>query len=421
MNLYLQLQQNDGIHYPDPLHVVLSTKLSLPYRLQYLHNAVEEGLGFLDIALPSSVEAIEAQVEIDDEQSQEAVARTNEEPEMLDGHRTPVADVHVESDKMANSLDRLLYDQKITQNIDIKTRIENPTITQDNSDNYDYDQHSNAREYHLEETPTSVSIDSKTVEQVERRSNHVSTSAQTKSPHRGYGVEAQTSSTLSNETLHSGDVDYEGQDKDLQVSSAASSTLRGDTSDVAPGEAQADSLTTTSQDERQSREASYEGDDPENFNTTVTNIPNGSPHLKSGSMNHTVALSRRSNSPSILIPQRKNSASVSDIDNNEITYEDDDGDEDENQNQRTNDDNEDNYGEADDNEDVLTTGSHPVQDNHSLPTTPLSQHDSLKRAREEEDDDLSTEVDLQGMEPQGKSISIKTNSYQAEMKRVRST
>ncbi|MCJ1435641.1 hypothetical protein MMC27_005016 [Xylographa pallens] len=423
MNLYLQLQHNDGIRFPDPLHVILTTKLSLPYRLQYLHNAVEEGLGFLDIVLPSSVEAIEARAESDDEQSQEPVARTNKEPEKLDGQRITVADVHDESDKMANSLDQLLDDQKNTQNIEIKTRNEHPTITQDNSDNYGHDQHSHVRNYYLEEVPTSVSIDSKTVEQVERRSDHVSASAQTSSSHSDYAVEAQILGTLSNETLHSGDVDYEGQEQEPQVSSAASSTLRGDTSDVAPGDAQANRLTTTSQDERQSREASYEGDDLEDFNITVTNIPNGSPHLKVGSTNHTVGSSRHSNSPTILVSQRKNSASVSDIDNNEITYEDEDGDEDENQNQGTNDDDDDDddYDEADDNEDVLTTGSHSVQESHSLPTTPLPQHDSLKRAREEEDDDLSPELDLQGMERQGKSVPIKTNSYQAEIKRVRST
>ncbi|MCJ1379766.1 hypothetical protein MMC17_002869 [Xylographa soralifera] len=410
MNLYLQLQHNDGIHYPDPLHVILTTKLSLPYRLQYLHNAVEEGLGFLDIVLPSSVEVIEARAETDDEQSQETEESTNEEHEQLVGQGSILADVHDESDKMAGSLDRLLDDRKNAQNIEIKTRDENPTITQDNSDNYGQDQHSNARNYDSEEVPTSFSIYSKAVKQVERRIDHILATTLTNTSHSGHAAEAQILGVLSNETLHNGDVDYEGQEKEPQVSSAASSTLRGDTSDVAPGEAQADSLTITSQDERQSREASHEGDDHENFVAIVTNIPNGIPHLNTGSMNQTAALNRRSNSPSILASQRKTSASVSDIDNNEITYEDEDGDEDEeenedeNQNEDPNDDDDDDYGGADDNEDILTTGSHSIQDIHSLPATPLSQHDSLKRAREEEDDDSSPEVDLQ-----------------AEMKRVRST
>ncbi|MCJ1294671.1 hypothetical protein MMC34_006229 [Xylographa carneopallida] len=403
MNLYLQLQHNDGVHYPDPLHVILTTKLSLPYRLQYLHNAVEEGLGFLDIVLPNSVEATEAQAEIDDEQAQETVARTNEKFENLSGQGIIAIDVHAEIGKLAGKSDRLLHDPQNAQNIETKTRIEKPTINHSNSDNYDQDQHSDAENQYLQGARTSVSIDSKTVEETENQSTHILAGAQNNTSQSAHAVEAQNSGPLSNETLHSGDVDYEGQDKEPQGSSAASSTLRGDVSDVAPGEAQGDSLTFTSQDERQSREASYEGDYRENLITTVTNMPNGTPNLKSGSINITAAFSRRSSSPTILVAPRKNSTSVSDIDNNEITYEDEEGDEDENQYEGTNDD--DDYDEAGDDEDILTTESHSVQDNHSLPETPQSQHDSLKRAREEEEeDDLSPEADLQ-----------------AEVKRVRST
>ena len=426
MNLYLQLQHNDGIYHPDPLHVILTTKLSLPYRLQYLHNAAEEGLGFLDVVLPSSVEVVEEQVEIDDEQSQETVAKTNEEHEYLIGQGSTVADIDDESDKMASSPNRLLHAQKNAQKIEIKSGYENLTITQDDSDNYGQDQHSNAREYYMEEVPMSVSIDSKTVEQVERRSNHTLSSTRNDTLHSGSTVEAHILHALSNEALHNGDVEYDGQEKEPQISSAASSTLRGDTSDVAHGEAQADNLTVNSQDERQSREASYGGNDRENLNSTVTVTPDGTLYLNSGSINHTAALNRRSNSPSIVVSQRKNSVCVSDIDNNEITYEDEDGDEDEKRDVGVNDDDDDDdadeeYGEADDNEDILTTGCKSVQDNKNLPATPLSHHGSLKRAREEDDGESSPKDDLQGMGAAREiSFNHKANLYQAELKRVRS-
>ncbi|MCJ1284816.1 hypothetical protein MMC26_004153 [Xylographa opegraphella] len=420
MNLYLQLQHNDGMHYPDPLHVILTTKLSLPYRLQYLYNAVEEGLGFLDIVLPSSVEVIESRTEIDDEQSQDKVPRTKEEPEKWIGQRSTVAEADDGSDKIASSLDRLLHDPNNAQNIEIKTRNEDPTMTQANSDDYNQDQHPNAGVHYLGEVPTSTSIDSIAVES---GSDHVLGSAQPNKSDSVHTVEAQIFGAFFNEKSHDGDADYEGQEKEPQVPSAASSTLRGDASDVAHGEAQADSLTITSQDEYQSREASYEGVDDRSFSTTVPNISEGSTDLLSGVMNHTAGLSRPANSPSTPVSQRKNSASVSAIDNNEITYEDEEDDEEENQDEGTGDEEEnqneglgeddddddddfDDFGEADENEDILSTESHSIEDNHSLPPIPLSQHDSLKRARGEEDANLSPEVDLQGMGPRARSVAV---------------
>lgn len=49
LELYLQLKQNDGVDDPDPLFMTLTTKMKLANRLEYLYTAVAEGKGFADV------------------------------------------------------------------------------------------------------------------------------------------------------------------------------------------------------------------------------------------------------------------------------------------------------------------------------------------------------------------------------------
>ena len=53
LDIYLKLQHNDGLDYPDPLQMTLTTKLSFSHRFEYLHSAAAGGVGFLDVAQSS--------------------------------------------------------------------------------------------------------------------------------------------------------------------------------------------------------------------------------------------------------------------------------------------------------------------------------------------------------------------------------
>ncbi|KAL9118758.1 MAG: hypothetical protein Q9187_004696 [Circinaria calcarea] len=50
LELYLQLQLNDGVDDPDPLFLTLTTRVKLANRLEYLYAAVAGGKGFADVA-----------------------------------------------------------------------------------------------------------------------------------------------------------------------------------------------------------------------------------------------------------------------------------------------------------------------------------------------------------------------------------
>ena len=50
LELYLQLQQNDGVDDPNPLYMTLITKVKISQRLEQLHIAVAEGKGFTQVA-----------------------------------------------------------------------------------------------------------------------------------------------------------------------------------------------------------------------------------------------------------------------------------------------------------------------------------------------------------------------------------
>ena len=407
MNLYLQLQLNDGVHHPDPLYMILTTRLNLPHRLQYLHSAVEEGLGFLDIVIPGSVEVVEAPVGFHEEQSQESLEKTNEEPEELIDQRSTVVVVQDEGNEPTRSSEGGLEDQETGQSFKTGTQDENLAINEDDSNSHDQDQHSNARNDLLGDGSPLSNASLKSIKQIERRSDVVSATNLTDMIPNGPAVSIPISDALASKAPYSRGVDYDGQEEEPQVSSAASSTLRGDISEVAAGEVQLYDLATTSQDERQSREASYEGDDLESSDTIVTKIPGGTSRVEFGSMKYTAGISRHPSVPSIVVFPRKASTSASDIDNNEISYEDRDIGNDEGLNEEIidfNDDGDDDYddgddddGEADENGDFPAMSSRSVEDKHKDSGMPPSQHDSLKRAREVEDDDLCHEADLQGM------------------------
>ncbi|MCJ1247168.1 hypothetical protein MMC30_004380 [Trapelia coarctata] len=50
LDIYSKLHHNDGLDNPDPLQMTLTTKLSFHHRLEYLRSAVAGGVGFLDAA-----------------------------------------------------------------------------------------------------------------------------------------------------------------------------------------------------------------------------------------------------------------------------------------------------------------------------------------------------------------------------------
>ena len=63
VDIYLQLQQNDGTEHPAALQITLSTKLSFSNRLEYLYSAIAGGVGFSDIATLEKAKEIDRPTE----------------------------------------------------------------------------------------------------------------------------------------------------------------------------------------------------------------------------------------------------------------------------------------------------------------------------------------------------------------------
>ena len=59
MELYLQLQENDGVERPAPFYITLTTKLRLAQRLEYLYTAAADGKGLTHVAQSMYLDEVE--------------------------------------------------------------------------------------------------------------------------------------------------------------------------------------------------------------------------------------------------------------------------------------------------------------------------------------------------------------------------
>ena len=116
LDIYLQLQQNDGVENPDPLYIVLQTKIRFSSRLEYLLTAVAESRGFSEISV---MDRIDEQVQQHDSLKEEGSSHQDAElsPSESEYERREVTS-HQEHDFKKNKNDN--FRQEVQSKKDVR-------------------------------------------------------------------------------------------------------------------------------------------------------------------------------------------------------------------------------------------------------------------------------------------------------------
>ncbi|MCJ1475456.1 hypothetical protein MMC13_004118 [Lambiella insularis] len=368
-----ELQQNDGNHQPEPLQMTLTTKPSLPHRLQYLQNAIAEGLGLVDVALPEHID--DGERSEDPNQDHAEHFHMDEENSTSDS-RAPFEGETIFAEPSDGTAGHSGVSDLLPERQDelesVKVQEFLLRVSQDNeTDSRQLE--SAADDKPLEETTTEN--DAREHEKNSLRSENVAVIDHSKA--------APGSPSASDDA---GDIVYNEQEES-HGSSATSSTLRGDASEGGreDGVVVGSNPTDSPSDEKacQSNDivetADTRPDHPDGLYDFDIGFGNTEPHDNlgpdlTGASKATVKSS--SVSPA---PQRKSSRSVSDIDNDEINY-----DEDEEEHEINDEPEDQSY------EDINRAGDlhEGISTQFGSPGESLKRPQSLKRGRADEDDAL---------------------------------
>ena len=416
VDIYLQLQHNDGTEHPDALQMTLSTKSSFSNRLDYLYSAIAGGIGFVDIATWEKAKEIDRpteQSEGHDGISREIPESFPTEAEKPTGKEEQKNEGQDGTEEFPNSL--LMPNERRGPEESTQTAaLESVELQQ---------QAKEERDLHKGSKSNPEPRDSNTSSEQEHDQIATVNPSADHSNSRTGNVWVPEAGSLPHHTAEQ--TPNEEQDEGLRASSTTSSTLHGDESDIAGGGLYGqppdngmpnndhnnfDRAAGATDDDRWSivdaveDEASkelYDGNHGDDFDVgpedDATTFDEGTDHLPielntNGSEQGVEGKYAGSVDTTQLAISKQESGGSSEIDNDEITY-----------------DEEDEFEEKGDAEDastrnsILSTEEHDSEDGLEQSDDSVARCDSLKRLRPGEDDELSSTYNKQG-KPSSKRI-----------------